>query len=274
MKRKIKRHQLPRNGIQYITSQDVREELNPFVFFDAGTMRRSDDGMRIGMHPHSGIGIITYFEGAELVHDDTGNNDEVIRDGGIQWIRAGGGVWHEENYGKKATEKAPTWPLTIHQLWMQLPEELEEAEVEYQNIQPEQLPVVGNVKVIAGEYDGVRSPLEVPYNMTYLDVRLSESETFTFSTPQGQLKGFVFPRSGDIELDGGKLPGNQISILEENEGDIVITASEDSKFVILMAQPQHTSIVAQGGSIHTNVEALNRSFERIQQIGMEKNLIR
>ena len=58
-------------------------------------------GLFIGMHPHSGIGIITYFEGGDLVHDDTGENGNVIPDGGVQWIRAGGGVWHEEKYASQ-----------------------------------------------------------------------------------------------------------------------------------------------------------------------------
>ena len=97
MKRKLKRLQPPRKGIQYIVYPETRKELSPFVFFDAGTMQRNDEGLFIGMHPHSGIGIITYFEGARLVHDDSGNNDQTIRDGGVQWIRAGGGVWHQEH---------------------------------------------------------------------------------------------------------------------------------------------------------------------------------
>ncbi len=97
MKRKLKRLQSPRKGIQYIIYPETREELSPFAFFDAGTMTRSDEGLFIGMHPHSGIGIITYFEGVDLIHDDSGKNDNIIRDGGVQWIRAGGGVWHQEN---------------------------------------------------------------------------------------------------------------------------------------------------------------------------------
>ncbi len=74
MKRKIKRQQQAHNGIQFIVSSDVRQELNPFVFFDAGILNRADDGLFMGMHPHSGIGIITYFDGMELLHDDSGNN--------------------------------------------------------------------------------------------------------------------------------------------------------------------------------------------------------
>ncbi|MEM7371155.1 MAG: pirin family protein [Bacteroidota bacterium] len=269
MKRTLKRLQQPRKGIQYIIHPETRAELSPFAFFDAGSMSRQDDGLFIGMHPHSGIGIITYFEGGNLVHDDSGKNDNVILDGGVQWIRAGGGVWHQEHYVKKAETHSSSWNLTLHQLWMQLPPEWEESEVAYQNIQPEQLPIVDNVKVVVGSYLGQDSPLQVPYNMTYLDIRLKASEHIYLETPKGQTTGFVFPRSGDLSLHGNRLPLNHLSILESNEGGMEFSAQTDTQFVLIMAEPQSYPILTQGGSIHTNQAALERSFERIQQIRMK-----
>lgn len=268
MKRNLKRLQQPRQGIQYIIYPETREELSPFAFFDAGTMTRQDDGLFIGMHPHSGIGIITYFEGGNLVHDDSGNNDNTIRDGGVQWIRAGAGVWHKEHYVKKSETISDSWKLSIHQLWLQLPPEWEESEVEYQNIQPEDLPLIDNVKIIVGEYQGHTSPLTVPYHMTYLDIHLKASESIHLSTPEGQRTGFVFPRSGKPFLFEDELPLNHLSILESNEGDMTFTAQEDSQFVLVMTEPHSYPIVSQGGSIHTNQASLARSFDRIQQIGI------
>lgn len=267
MDRKLKKLQAPRNGIQYIVHPETREELNPFVFFDAGTLHRKDKGLSIEMHPHSGIGIITYFEGANLVHDDTGKNDNIIRDGGVQWIRAGGGVWHQEKYTKKEDIKTESWPMTLYQLWLQLPPELEESAVEYQNIQPEHLPVVDHVKVIVGEFKGKKSPLKLPYNMTYLDVKLGANEVFEFQTPEGQTTGFVFPRSGNVELFEDTLPLNNLSILENNEGRIEIIAKAESQFVVLMAEPQNYPMLTKGGSIHTNKASLDRSFARIRALG-------
>lgn len=267
MERKLKRLQAARNDIQYITWTKVREELSPFVFFDAGAMTREDDGLFIGMHPHSGIGIITYFEGADLVHDDSGKNDRVIKDGGVQWICAGGGVWHQENYVKKSIVTSKMWSMVLYQLWLQLPPSREEGEVEYQNIQPEDLPKINDVKVIAGTYKGQTSPLRAPYSMTYLDVQLKAGEQFEFQTPKEQTTGFVFPRAGKMELYGENLPLNQLSILEENEGLVKAEAATDSAFVLIMAKPQHYPILAQHGSIHANAAAMERSFERIQKIG-------
>ncbi|NKB67337.1 MAG: hypothetical protein GKR89_09780 [Candidatus Latescibacteria bacterium] len=267
MQRTLKRLQQPHNGIQYITSVATMEELDPFVFFDAGLMHRQDDGMRIGTHPHSGIGIITYFEGGELVHDDSGRNDATIKDGGVQWIRAGGGIWHMEHSKKKADEKAAPWPLAIHQLWLQLPPELEEGETEYQNIQPEDLPMVDNVKVIAGAYREVESPLKVPFELTYLDVKLAAGEIFEMQTIAEQSTGFVFPRIGEIELHGQPIPLGPLGVLQQGGGELSIQAQGDAAFVVATAVPQGLPKVVRGGSIHSNEGAMQRSLQRIEQIG-------
>ena len=72
MERILKRLQPGHNGFQFIVEPQVREELSPIVLFDASMLEQHGNGLQFGMHPHSGIGIITNFEGANLVHDDTG----------------------------------------------------------------------------------------------------------------------------------------------------------------------------------------------------------
>ena len=72
MERILKRLQPGRNGFQFIVEPQVREELSPIVFFDAGTLEQHGNGLQFGMYPHSGIGIITNFEGADLVYDESG----------------------------------------------------------------------------------------------------------------------------------------------------------------------------------------------------------
>ena len=192
---------------------------------------------------------------------------ELFAMAGVQWIQTGGGIWHEENYKKKPDETDDIWSLSIYQLWFLLPPELEESEVEYQNVQPENLPKVNNVKIIAGTYESITSPLRTPYNLTYLRcVQLNAGETFNFQTPSKQTNGFIFPTKGLAKIFGDEIPLRNLSVLERNEGFIEIIAQEDSKFVLITTEPFDYPIVPYGGSIHTNHEALRRSLERIQKI--------
>lgn len=266
--RGLKRIQEPRNNIQFIVYPEDREMMKPFVFFDAGKMRRTDDALDIHAHPHSGIGIITYFEGTDLHHGDSGDNDGVIKSGGVQWIRAGGGVWHEESYRRRADQPTGAWNAAIHQLWLQLPPELEESEVEYANLQPEKIPSIDQVKVLVGNYKGVQGGIITPFNMTYLDVALKEQETWEFQTPSKQNVGFVFPREGQVAVSGSEVPNQKMGILEQNEGLIRVKALAPLvKFVLILAEASEYPLVISRSSIHTNEAALKRSRERIQKIG-------
>lgn len=269
MKRKIVRTHPGKNGFQYIMDAETRKELNPFVFFDAGVLQQQGEGLSFGYHPHSGVGIFTYFEGADLQHGDTSNpdyNNELIRDGGVQFINTGGGIFHTEGYKQKEEETRSEWPLTIHQLWLLLPPELEESDADYANYQPEELPVVGGVKIISGSYGGKTSPLKSPYNMTYLDITLKSGEAFKIDTPKGQTRGFIFPRQGSATMNNQDIKSDNLNILDNNEGSIEITAVEDFKAVLIMTEPYEHPIVSYGGSIHTNKDSLKRSATRIGQI--------
>lgn len=263
------RTQPARNGIQYVVNAASRNELKPIVFFDAGTFERNDNGFQIGFHPHSGIGIITYFHGTDLHHEDSGANDGIIHDGGAQWIRAGGGVWHQEAYRPKHDYAGGNWKGTIHQLWIQLPPEFEESEVAYSNLSRNEIPSVDDVKVLVGKYKGVEGKMDVPVNMTYLDVSLSKGQVWNFDTPEGQTTGFVFMREGHIDLGNGEMGREGMAVLEHNEGALQIEAKADAKFIVVLAEPSAFPIVSSGSQIHTNQDALDRSAARIRDIGLE-----
>mgnify|MGYP000207761188 CR=1 FL=1 len=270
--RKLKRIKEARNGIQFIVSQEVRDELKPIVFFDAGKFTKDDDGFTIGLHPHSGIGIITYFHGTDLHHKDSGHNNGIIHDGGAQWIRAGKGVWHEEGYHRKHNaSNTDEWTGSIHQLWIQLPPDFEESAVEYENLTREEIPVVENVKILSGEYKGVKGKINVPVNMTYLDVYLKKGESWSYQTPEGQTTGYIFTRDGSVQVGGESIPNSKMGILEHNSGLIEVeTVEEDAAFILVTSEPSPYPVVSRGGQIHTNLESLEKSLHEIQRTG--KNL--
>src|SRR5689334_22171411 len=70
----------------------VGEMVKPFVFLDhfdfAGP---SDRGV---VHPHSGIATHTTLLEGSLIYGDSTGKSGVLRAGGVEWMRAGGGVWH------------------------------------------------------------------------------------------------------------------------------------------------------------------------------------
>ena len=118
-----------------MSPSDLGEQLKPFVFLDLfeADMRALAGSMPV--HPHSGIATVTVFTQGDVTFDDPRAGHGTIGYGGVEWVRAGIGMWH----GKELS--AATSPMIQgFQLWIALPPELEHAEPEAQYIGADQMP--------------------------------------------------------------------------------------------------------------------------------------
>ena len=73
---------------------DLGEFLKPFVFLDLFGFTPTAGHKGFGMHPHSGIATLTYMIEGDLGYEDTTGKKGVLPAGGVEWMRAGNGVWH------------------------------------------------------------------------------------------------------------------------------------------------------------------------------------
>ena len=103
---------------------NVGELIKPFVFLDHAVVPFTGQKL-FGIHPHSGIATLTtVLKGGMAYEDTTGKRGEVTA-GGLEWMKAGGGVWHDG--GPLEGE-----PLRVFQLWVALPASEESAPAESQ----------------------------------------------------------------------------------------------------------------------------------------------
>src|SRR5438105_14889283 len=100
-----------------MSPSDLGEVLKPFVFldiFDMDLRAVAGDGMPI--HPHSGIATVTVLtEGRMRFDDPASSSSGTLGYGGVEWMRAGGGVWH----GKEMSP-ADVPRVQGFQLWLAL----------------------------------------------------------------------------------------------------------------------------------------------------------
>lgn len=52
-------------------------------------------GAGFGWHPHSGIATLTYQLNADTQYEDTAGQKGLVAATGLEWMRAGGGTWHQ-----------------------------------------------------------------------------------------------------------------------------------------------------------------------------------
>jgi len=248
----------PIHGV--IGTNQLRERLNPFVFLDHFDVS-TDDKWGFDWHPHSGVATFTYVLAADLDHADTSGASGRLRQGGVQWMASGNGIWHQEYYHPRA-ENA----VNGLQLWIALPPELENGPNHYQDGQAEDLPVVDDTSVLAGTYGTASSPIVAPVDFNCFDVALEAGSSWEFTPPPDHDVAWVYTRDGAVETAGTAVASRTLAVFEPTGGSIAI-ASEEGAFVVVGTAPANSEpIVASGGSMHTNADALRSGQQRISEI--------
>ncbi|OHX18712.1 pirin family protein [Chromobacterium sphagni] len=240
-------------------------QLKPFVFLDWFDLDLSAGRQGFGLHPHSGIATFTWLLEGEAVYEDTTGAKGVLPAGGVEWMRAGKGVWHASE------PTAASRRMTGFQLWLALPVELELAPAESMYLAPEHIPRQGPARVLLGGYGGLRSPIPSPVGVTYLAVSLKDGERWTFTPPAGHDVAWVALNAGSLRVAGEDAPlaAGEMAAFAETGAAIEFVAAGDAAFVLGSA-PKHPHDLALGYySVHSRAETLAAGEAEIERIGAE-----
>src|SRR3984885_13528707 len=137
-----------------MSPSDFGHLLKPFVFLDLFD-NQGKPFSGFGLHPHSGIATLTYIAEGSVRYEDTNGATGLWRAGGLEWMRAGGGVWHGGGAGEPGRTRG-------FQLWIALPFELELGPSESVYLAPEIIPQDGPARVLLGSYGTATSAIKTP----------------------------------------------------------------------------------------------------------------
>lgn len=243
-----------------MSPSDLGQLLKPFVFLDLFDMH--GPALNFPLHPHSGIGTVTVITDGHASFDDPISGRGVIAYGGVEWMQAGGGVWH-------GTEMVPKAHHTRgFQLWVALSPELENTKAESQFIEAERMPSIGPVSVILGSYMGVQSPVRSPAGMTYLLVTLKAGERWQYAPPSGHDVAWLAVSTGTLYV-GDTVYAGELAMFESGSDPIHFQAGVDGDvvFVLGSAVPHPHDLVMGRHSVHTSTAALRAGEAGIAAIG-------
>jgi redox-sensitive bicupin YhaK (pirin superfamily) len=246
-----------------VSPGDLGELIKPFVFLDLISVPAGAGfGAGFGWHPHSGIATVTVaFTGAGWYADSTGEAGD-LQAGGVEWMQAGGGVWHT---GGPSAKDAASSGILGFQLWLALPEALENAEPKSLYLAPEAVPEVGPARVIMGDYGSARSPIPPVADLTYLQVTLEAGERWTYQPPKGQTVAWLAVADGALAVSGVRL-GTELAVFSRSEATISVEAVQPSQFVLGSAAPHPHRLVLGYYSVHTSEAALVRGEAGIRAL--------
>jgi redox-sensitive bicupin YhaK (pirin superfamily) len=245
------------------------ERVSPFVLMDYGPPKEFTPlahGKRgVGWHPHRGFETVTLaWEGA-VAHQDNAGHAGIIGPGDVQWMTAGRGIFHEEYHEDQFTKAGGR--MHMMQLWVNLPRKDKMAAPGYQPITTADIPRValdgGEVRVIAGAYEGARGPAHTFTPITMLDVRLGAGGRLPLALPPTHnalavvAKGRV--RAGEESAHTGEL------ILFANDGErLELTADEESHIVVLAGEPLGEPIVQYGPFVMNTMDEIRQAIADVQ----------
>ncbi len=244
-----------------VSPGDIGERIKPFIFLDY-VGGRVAPGTGFGFHPHSGIATLTYQVNADVAYEDTAGQKGVVKATGLEWMRAGGGTWHQGTLHPRAET------VMGFQLWLSLPPSLEDGPPEGIYVAPEQVPQVGNVRVLLGSYGGVTNPIPAPSPAVYLDVVLDAGETWTFQPPAGHTVGWAMVYAGRSRICGQAIEG-ELVVLDESDGGFTVEAVQSCRVLVGCAQKHPHPLVLGRYSVHSNPESLAKGEANIRVIGQQ-----
>jgi redox-sensitive bicupin YhaK (pirin superfamily) len=241
-----------------VSPSDIGEMIKPFVFLDHAEVAPRPEPL-FGIHPHSGIATLTVVLRGGIVYEDTTGKKGFVLTGGLEWMKAGGGVWHDG--GPTAGE-----PLRAFQLWVALPPSEENAPPESQYIAPDAVQEDGPVRVILGRYGQARSAIRAPAGINYFHVRLKDGQRWRYTPPAGHTVAWLAIDKGALRspepIDEG-----QLAVFDESEGAIELEAKSDTSFVLGSAVKHPHPLVLGYYSVHTTSTALAEGEAEINRIG-------
>lgn len=242
------------------------ERVSPFVLMDYGPAKEFEPLARgkrgVGWHPHRGFETVTLAWEGEVAHRDNTGQAGLIGPGDAQWMTAGSGIFHEEYHSDEFAKQGGR--MHMMQLWVNLPKKDKMAKPGYQALTAAQFPTValaggGNVRVIAGEFQGRKGPAQTFTPITMLDARLKAGEELPVVLP-ASYNALAVVASGRVTAGTENAAAGEL-VLFANDGErLVITAKEDTHVILLSGEPLNEPIVQYGPFVMNTVEEIETAM--------------
>jgi redox-sensitive bicupin YhaK (pirin superfamily) len=240
-------------------------ELSPFLLLDhAGPadFAPAAKPRGVGWHPHRGFETVTVVLAGEVDHEDTAGNGGRIGPGDVQWMTAGSGLLHKEMHSPEFTQRGGRFHAL--QLWVNLPAKSKMTPPRYQDLSKEAIPSVGSpeggtVRVIAGEYAGVKGPAQTFTPVNLFDVRLRAGQKLRLNLREGFSAG-LYVVSGQVSANGEPLNETELAVLDHQGDEVEISAVSDAIVFVMNGAPIDEPVVGYGPFVMNTTREIQQAY--------------
>lgn len=229
------------------------DAVGPFVFLDhiAPKVYTTINKRGVGAHPHRGIATLTYVLSGEDEHFDSAGNHAKVYSGGVQWMKAGNGIVHDEslNYDSITDSKL----IHSFQFWINLPSKIKNEKPEYMAIQAHEVPVKrlseesGWIKVIVGKYDELSAKIPNYSEQFLYHIHLEAGKQFSI-TIADQIEAAAFLPAQNVTINDTDYDVGEFIEFDRNAGTLELNNRSNAAVdILLFGGERYTEpIVAQG----------------------------
>lgn len=251
-----------------IIGQPDLPRLDPFLMLDFfGSDNPGEYIAGFPPHPHRGFQTVTYMLAGKMRHKDSVGNEGVIDAGGIQWMNAGRGIIHEE------MPEQEEGLLQGFQLWVNLPAIEKMSAPNYQDIQPDSVPMAhiqnADVKVLAGAIEGVQGPVKTTaVSPTFLDVALKSGPSEI--AMNSDESAFIYVYEGDVIVNKGDqgnettLEQGELGVLSQKGTQLCVSTDTECKFIVVSGKPINETVVQYGPFVMNSQQEIVQAFNDYQ----------
>uniref|UniRef100_A0A0D9ZFQ5 Pirin N-terminal domain-containing protein n=1 Tax=Oryza glumipatula TaxID=40148 RepID=A0A0D9ZFQ5_9ORYZ len=232
--------------------------LDPFLMLDEFSVSKPAG---FPDHPHRGFETVTYMLEGAFTHQDFAGHKGTISTGDVQWMTAGRGIVHSEMPAADGVQKGL-------QLWINLSSKDKMIEPRYQELMSKDISCAEKdgveVKIIAGEAFGVRSPVYTRTPTMYMDFTMQPGSQLHQPIPEGW-NAFVYIIDGEGVFGREKASpaaAHHCLVLGPGDGLSVWNKSgEPLRFALVGGQPLNEPVVQHGPFVMNTRAEIQQAME-------------
>ncbi|WP_106768991.1 pirin family protein [Paenibacillus faecalis] len=177
----------------------------------------------IGLHPHQGFEIITYMIQGKVSHADSLGIKSEVEAGGLQLMRTGSGIQHEERFIGPNVEGFQIWfePLLRDSL---------KQNPSYRRYHHHDFHMEREEGIVRKTVIGDRSPADLSVDVHMYDVHLKEGKSISYKLKKGRALAALAVRGQGTW--GGQSEGDELSF---HHKDFVLLCSDHDELLRLEA---------------------------------------